>query len=117
MAELPKVSANFTRRAKKKDLGQKIKRYMVLTGIVFIGVIFYRGEYGLSKIFRLRTKVEAVQKEITQLKVQAADLKWEIEKLKADTQYIQLYASEHLGYAKPEGKIIQFVPSTQDSSK
>jgi cell division protein FtsB len=117
MADLPKVSTKFPRRTKKKDLGRRLKRYFLLTCIVFIGVLFYQGEYGLHKIFRLRTKIKTAQNEITQLKVQGADLKWEIDKLKADSQYIQLYASEHFGYAKPGVDVIQFVSSPQDTTK
>ena len=115
MSDMPKVSANVARRTRKKGIGQKIKKYAVLTIIVFIGVLFMRGEYGLLKIYRLRAKIKTAQDDIIRLKVKGADLKWELDKLKSDTQYIQLYASEHFGYAKPAGTVIQFVPPPQDS--
>ena len=85
-----------------------------MTLLIFAGVMFAQGEYGLLKIYRLRSRIKTTQTEITRLKVQATDLKWEIDKLKADSQYIQLYAAEHYGYARPEGKVIQFV-SSEDS--
>jgi cell division protein FtsB len=115
MAELPKVSRDFNRRVKRKGFSASVKRVVILTFLVGVGVMFAQGDYGLLKIYRLKTKIKAAEKEVTMLKVKAADLKWETEKLKTDSLYIQLYASEKYGYAKPEGQIIQFVSS--DSTK
>ena len=109
MAELPKVSQDFNRRVNKKGFSASITRIVILTFLVGVGVIFAQGDYGLLKIYRLKTKIKAAEKEVTQLKVKASDLKWEANKLKTDSLYIQLYASEKFGYAKPEGQIIQFV--------
>lgn len=116
MVELPKVSQDFNRRVNKKGFSASITRIVILTFLVGVGVLFAQGDYGLLKIYRLKTKVKAAEKEVTKLKVKAADLKWETDKLKADSQYIQLYASEKYGYAKPEGQIIQFV-SSEDSTR
>jgi cell division protein FtsB len=115
MAELPKVSQDFNRRVSKKSLSANIKRFVIVTFVVGVGVLFAQGDYGLLKIYRLRTKIKATEREITQLKVKASDLKWETDKLKVDSTYIQLYASEKFGYAKPEGTVIQFVSSTDST--
>lgn len=109
MAELPKVSQDFNRRVTQKKLSSNIKKFVILTFLVGVGVMFTQGDYGLLKIYRLKTKIKAVEKEVTELKVKAVDLKWETDKLKTDSLYIQLYASEKYGYAKPEGQIIKFV--------
>ncbi|NLI16689.1 MAG: hypothetical protein GX409_10440 [candidate division Zixibacteria bacterium] len=109
MAEFPKVSQDFNRRINKKSSSVRLKKFIILTFIVGIGVLFMQGDYGLLKIYRLKMKIRAAEKEVTQLKVKAVDLKWETDKLKADSQYIQLYASEIYGYARPEGQIIKFV--------
>jgi len=109
MAELPKVSQDFNRRVNRKGFSASITRVVILTFLVGVGVMFAQGDYGLLKIYRLKTKIKAAEKEVTELKVKAADLKWETDKLKADSLYIQLYASNRYGYAKPEGQIIKFV--------
>jgi|WetSurMetagenome_2_1015567.scaffolds.fasta_scaffold264487_1 cell division protein FtsB len=116
MAEMPKVSKDFNNRVSKKSLSANIKKFAILTFFVGVGVIFAQGDYGLLKIYRLKTKIKIAEKEVTKLKVKASDLKWETDKLKADSQYIQLYASERFGYAKPEGQVIQFV-SSADSTR
>ena len=88
-----------------------------MTAIVFVAVLFSRGDYGLFKIYRLHSKVNDAEKEITRLKVQAEDLNWEIKKLKNDSTYLKLYAAEHYGYAKSDQTIIQFLPPPEDSLK
>lgn len=95
----------------------KLKTFIILTVVVFIAVLFCSGEYGLFKIYRLHNKIDAAEKDIDQLKVQAVDYQWEIDKLKSDSQYIMLYASETYGYAKPNQTIIQFLPSLNDTLK
>jgi len=114
--EIPRVTKEFTRRVNRKKKPSNVRSYLIITAIVFVGVIFAQGEYGLLKIFRLRARIGDTESEITRLKVQAADLEWEINKLKSDSQYIQLYAAEHYSYAKPSSVVIQFV-SPADSLK
>lgn len=109
MAELPKVSQDFSRRVTKKRLSSNIKKFVIMTFLVGVGVMFMQGDYGLLKIYRLKAKIKAAEKDVTIYKVKNTDLKWETEKLKTDSQYIQLYAAEKYGYAKPEGQIIKFV--------
>jgi cell division protein FtsB len=116
MAELPKVSQDFNKQISRKSLSANLKKFALLTFFVGVGVMFAHGDYGLLKIYRLKSRIKTTEKEINQLKVKATDLKWETDKLKADSQYTQLYASEKFGYARPEGKIIQFV-SSADSTK
>jgi len=113
------MSAEITERTKKKSFGKKFKRFMILTAIVFVAVIFTRGDYGLQKIYRLHSKATDAEREIARLQVQAEDLKWEIDKLKADSTYIKLYAAEYYGYAKSDSDqaIIQFLPPPEDSLK
>ncbi len=115
MVELPRVSADFIKKINRNKNTRKLKKFLIITLVVFIGVLFARGECGLLKIYRLLTKVEKTQKEIDRLKVQAVDLNWEINRLKSDSQYIKLYAAEKYGYAKSDETIIQFLPLPEDS--
>jgi cell division protein FtsB len=77
-------------------------------------ISFFWGEYGLVRMFFLSSKIKNLKKDISLLKVQRNDYLWETDKMKNDPAYIQRYAVETYGYAKPEHKIIQFVPA--DSS-
>ena len=49
----------------------------------------------------LSKKIERIEKDIDVLKVQRNDLLWETDKMKNDPQYIQRYAVETYGYARP----------------
>ena len=115
--EFPKMSADFVKRVKKEKYAKKFRRFLLLTAVVFVAVLFTRGDYGLLKIYRLHSKVDDTQREITHLKVQAEEIQWEIDKLKADSAYIKLYAAENYGYAKADKAIIQFLPPPEDSLK
>jgi cell division protein FtsB len=65
----------------------------------------------------LTKKIDRVEQDIRTLKVQRNDLLWETDKLKNDPDYIQRYAIETYGYAKPDQKIIQFVPADTSAVK
>jgi cell division protein FtsB len=64
----------------------------------------------------LTKKIERIESDIERLKVQRNDLLWETDKIKNDPDYLQRYAIETYGYAKPDQKIIQFVPADSSSS-
>ena len=88
--------------------------FLITTIVVFIIISFFWGEFGFIRMYYLSKKIENIQHDIAVLKVQHNDLLWETEKIKTDPDYIQRYAIEKYGYARPEQKIIQFVPA--DSS-
>ena len=112
--DLPKVSTDFIKRV-KKDKSSKLKRMFYLTIVVFLAVLFARGDYGLLKIYRLHSRIEDTQKDITHLRVEAEDLNWEINKLKSDTTYQKLYATDKYSYAKKGKNVIQFLPNPDSS--
>ncbi|MCP4582501.1 MAG: septum formation initiator family protein [candidate division Zixibacteria bacterium] len=115
--EFPRMTTDILKRLRMDRLGKRVKKFLLLTSVVFVAVLFTRGDYGLFRIYKLHSKVDEAKKDITHLKVQAEDLTWEIDKLKNDSAYIKLYASEQYGYAKSNQKIIQFLPSPEDSTK
>lgn len=118
--KFPAVSKNIKKRLKKtgwpgKDFSGRAKKFLILSGFVFLAVLFARGETGMLRIFRLHSRIDDAKREIEQLKVQAEDINWEIDKLKSDSTYIKLYAAERYGYAKAGETIIQFLPAPTDS--
>lgn len=84
---------------------------------VFIILSFSWGEFGFIRMWILSKKIEKLEKEIATLKVQKQDIAWEIDRMKNDSDYIKRYAVEKYGYARPDQKIIQFVPPDTSSKE
>ncbi len=59
----------------------------------------------------LTKKIEKLEKDILVLKLERQDALWEIDKMKNDPEYIQKYAVQKYGYARPDQNVIQFVPT------
>jgi cell division protein FtsB len=110
MAEYPRISEKFSGRLKKSGLKSKIKMFFITAILVFLAISFFWGEFGFFRMWYLSKKIDKLEKDIEILKVQRNDLLWETEKMKNDPDYIQKYAIETYGYARPDQKIIQFVP-------
>jgi cell division protein FtsB len=117
MGEYPKVSEKFTSRVKKPGWKSKLKMFVITAAVVFIAISFFWGEFGFFRMWYLSKKIERIEKDIEVLKVQRNDLLWEADKMKNDPQYIQRYAVETYGYARPDQKIIQFVPADSTASR
>jgi len=113
MAE-SRANARSSGRTTKSGWKSKLKMFLITTAAVFMIISFFWGEYGLVRMFFLSNKIKNLKKDIVLLKVQRNDYLWETDKMKHDPLYIQRYAVEKYGYAKPGNKIIQFVPA--DSS-
>jgi len=107
----------YSYSARKRGSGRgsglmfKLKMFAITAAVVFLIISFFWGESGLIRMWYLTKKIERVEHDIRILKVQRNDLLWETEKIKNDPDYIQRYAIETYGYARPEQKIIQFVPA------
>jgi cell division protein FtsB len=94
----------------------KLKMFLVIAATVFLIFSFFWGESGFIRLWYIDKKIEKVERDIKILKVQRNDLLWETDKIKNDPDYLQRYAIETYGYAKPDQKIIQFVPADTSSS-
>jgi cell division protein FtsB len=110
MASYPKVSGTFRRRLKESKLKTRLLMFGLVLSLVFIVLSFSWGEFGFIRIWILSKRIEKLEKEIATLKVQKQDIAWEIDRMKNDPDYIKRYAVEKYGYARPDQKIIQFVP-------
>jgi cell division protein FtsB len=115
MAEYPRVSSRFASRVKKSGLRSKLKMFFITAATVFLVISFFWGEFGFFRMWILSRRIDKLEKQIKILKVQRQDLLWEIDKMKNDPEYIQRYAIETFGYARPDQKVIQFV--RPDSSR
>jgi cell division protein FtsB len=96
-------------------LKSRLIMFGVIVGTVFLILSFFWNEYGFIRMWILDRKIDKLEKEIIALKVEKHDLLWEIDKMKNDPEYLKKYAVEKYGYARPDQKVIQFVPP--DSSE
>jgi cell division protein FtsB len=115
MAEYPKVSRKFSKRLNGGGWKSKLKMFLITGAFVFIVISFFWGEFGFFRMWYLAKKIDRLEKDIRVLQVQRNDILWETDKIQNDPQYIQRYAVEKYGYARPDQKIIQFVPPDSSS--
>ncbi len=111
MARYPKVSKEFKGRLKRSKIKSRLLMFGIITVVVFVILSFFWGEFGFFRMWILSKRIERLQKEIATLQVQKHDLLWEMDKMKNDSDYIKRYAVEEYGYARPDQRVIQFVPS------
>lgn len=109
MPEKADVSRRLAGRIKRSGLKSKLKMFLIVAVVVFGVISFFWGEYGIFRLWLLNKKIEKLDRTIQVLQVQRQDILWETEKMKNDPAYIQKYAVETYGYARPEQKVIQFV--------
>ena len=111
MARYPKVSNKFKSRLKKSKIKSRLLMFGIITAVVFVILSFFWGEFGFFRVWILSKRIERLETEIATLQVKKQDLLWEMDKMKNDSDYIKRYAVEKYGYARPDQKVIQFVPS------
>ncbi len=111
MARYPKVSKKFKSRLKKSKIKSRLLMFGIITAAVFVILSFFWGEFGFFRMWILSKRIERLEREIATLQVKQQDLLWEMDKMKNDPDYIKRYAVEKYGYARPDQKVIQFVPA------
>ena len=111
MARYPKVSKEFKSRLKKSKIKSRLLMFGIITVVVFVILSFFWGEFGFFRMWILRGRIDKFEKEIIASKVKRHDLLWEMDKMKNDPDYIKRYAVEKYGYARPDQRVIQFVPT------
>lgn len=116
MARYPKVSKKFKGRLKKSKIKSRLLMFGIITAAVFVILSFFWGEFGFFRMWILSKRIERLEKEIAALQVAQHDLLWEMDKMKNDPDYIKRYAVEKYGYARPDQKVIQFVPTDSTSA-
>ncbi len=116
MTEFSSYSSRKRGGARGAGLMFKVKMFAAVLATVGLVISFFWGESGFIRMWLLNKKTERVERDIRILKVQRNDLLWETDKIKNDSDYLQRYAIETYGYAKPDQKIIQFVPADSASA-
>jgi cell division protein FtsB len=110
MAAFPGTSKKFSKKVRNSGFFPRIRIFIYVLAAVSIILFFFWGEYGFFRMWILHRRIDKLEREILTLKVARQDLAWEIEKMKNDPDYLIRYAVENYGYARPDQKIIHFVP-------
>jgi len=110
MTAYPRTSKKFVQRVKRSSFLPRLKIFIYVLIAVSVILIFFWGEFGFFRMWILNRKIVKLEKEVLTLKVAKQDLLWEIDKMKNDPDYLIKHAVENFGYARPDQKIIQFVP-------
>ena len=116
MAAYPRASKKFSRRVRNSGFFSRIKIFIYVLAAVSIILFFFWGEYGFFRMWILDRKIDKLEHEILVLKVAKQDLLWEIDRMKNDPDFLVRYAVENYGYARPDQRIIHFVPDDSLSS-
>ena len=111
MTDYSSFSARRRARGNGTGIMFKLKMFAATIFVVFLIISFFWGESGLIRMWYLDKKIDRLKNDIRILKVQRNDLLWETDKIEHNADYIQRYAVETYGYARPDQKIIQFVPA------
>lgn len=108
----------MAKRARAKNLRQQVteerKRRTVLfftvaaAALIYLSVTMIAGNMGLFKYHELKSTRDRLEKEIVTLEEENESLKRHVTALKEDGFYIEKYAREEYGLAKPDEYIFQF---------
>jgi len=97
------------RRLRKK--ASPYRRYLIRLAVfllvAFVSYSFLGGEYGFLNLMRMERQRSLLEEEKRQLTAEIVNLEQKLERLQADTLYIQRLARENYGLAKDDEVIIR----------
>ena len=76
-------------------------------GIVATGILVFGGA-GAVRVWQLRQEVEALEREIRVLRVEADRLNRTVDRLRDDPALVEQIAREDLGMVRPGEKVLKF---------
>lgn len=80
---------------------------MFLT-LLYLSISFTLGDTGLIRYLELKGKKELLERDIKDIETKNARLKTELQSLKENPFYIEKYARENFGMAKPDEYIFKY---------
>jgi cell division protein FtsB len=103
---------------KRKRLKEQVQRErkirnlifysLIIPLILYLGMVLLFGDPGLIKYRALNNTKKSLEKEISQIEKENKLLQAQINSLKEDPFYIEKYAREEFGLARPDEYIFQF---------
>ena len=104
---VPAVSTHDSRRATQVTLKAVTLLSGVLT-VVFL-ISFFFSDRGIAELQQARTRVGALQAEISRLEAENARLRAEIDSVKRSTYAVERIAREDLGMSR-KGEVVYMLP-------
>ncbi|HAM53489.1 MAG TPA: hypothetical protein DCP92_23390 [Nitrospiraceae bacterium] len=98
----------------RKQVASEIKRRrliistIILLSFLYLGVTLIFGNTGFLRYLELREKKVQIQREIKDIEAKKAQLKADVKLLKENPFYIEKYAREDFGMAKPDEYIFKY---------
>ena len=83
-------------------------------GVVFV-VMLVLGGNGLLKVWRLKQKVDALQRDVQMLEAENDRLARTIDRLREDPALIEKIAREELGYVREGEKVLKFPAASRST--
>lgn len=102
-----------TKRLREQVQKEKKKRDLLFLGITiiiifYLGIILIFGDPGAIKYYSLNETKKRLETEIKEIEKENKLLQAQINSLKEDPFYIEKYAREEFGLARPDEYIFQF---------
>ena len=79
--------------------------------VLIAGVLLIYGSTGAVRVWHMKLEIEALERDLTQLRAQTEKLTETVERLRNDPHAIETLAREELGMTRPGETILKF-PST-----
>ncbi|MBN2655097.1 MAG: septum formation initiator family protein [Nitrospirae bacterium] len=81
---------------------------VISLALIYLGINLLFGDMGLIKYMQLKNNKAKLETEIKTIKSENEAMKHQVTSLKQDPYYIEKYAREEYGLAKPDEYIFQF---------
>ena len=75
-----------------------------------LGILAYGGQ-SLARVWQMKREVESLEREITGLRTDTAELSAAVSRLRSDPESIEKVARETLGLVKPGDRVLKLPPS------
>jgi len=103
-------------KSKSKKLSPFLRfSFWAIIALLLIWILFLANSSFL-KTWKLKNRVEQLEKETTILKAQNDSLAQENERLKTDPEAAEKAARENFGLTKPDETVFRFVPAKDDAT-
>lgn len=103
-------------KAKLKKKYHRLKKFLILAGIVFLLVTYFGGDFGFIRLSRLGRQKKELQLRSKKLDLEILQLEVEKGLLQKDAYYVEKIAREKHGLSRPDEKVYRFLPPSEDSS-
>lgn len=81
---------------------------LILLSLIYLGISLIFGDMGIIRYIELNTKRTKLEQQIKDMERENAQIRSQIKSLKEDPFYLEKYAREEFGLARPDEYIFQY---------